>query len=93
MVWFTVEPSDRKKTSWGYLNSLNAVRDAGPFFGAGIQLAAAVVLMFFLGRWLDSQFETSPWLMLVGIVFGVGAGLYNFIRTVQRVEKRETEKK
>ena len=93
MVWFRVEPGDRKKTSWGNLNSLNAFRDAGPFFGAGIQLAAAVVLMFFLGRWLDSQFETSPWLMLGGIVFGVGAGLYNFIRTVQQLEKKSTDKK
>jgi len=69
----------------------NALRSAGPIFGSGIQLAATVVLMFFIGRWLDREFGTDPWLMLAGIFFGLGAGLYNFIKIVQRVEKKKTK--
>jgi ATP synthase protein I len=65
-----------------------AMRKAGPLFGSGIQLAASVVLMYFLGRWADEAYNTKPWLMLVGIFFGIGAGLFNFIKIVNRLEKK-----
>ena len=50
-------------------------------FSSGIQLAISVVVMFFAGRWADDKFNTSPWLLIGGVLFGVGAGLYNFIKT------------
>ncbi len=83
-------PKDDREHS-GFSIYGNALRSAGPIFGSGIQLAATVVLMFFIGRWLDRQFGTDPWLMLVGIFFGLGAGLYNFVKIVQRVDKKKTE--
>ena len=80
--------SDPKHTSddESSTNSFKAVRAAGPLLGAGIQMAAAVVLMFFVGRWLDSKFGTDPWLMITGIMFGVAGGLTSFIRTASRVD-------
>ena len=68
-----------------------ALRSAGPLFGSGIQLAAAVVVMFFIGRWLDDKFGSTPWMMIVGIFFGLGAGLYNFMKIVGSVDKQEAE--
>lgn len=68
-----------------------AMRSAAPLLTAGIQLAASVVLMLFVGRWLDAKFGTTPWLMIVGIFFGLGAGLYQFIRTVGAVGRQEAE--
>ena len=78
-----------KKAGGGFESPFKAFRTAGPLFGSGIQLAAAVVLMFFFGRWLDANFSTNPWLMIVCVMIGVGGGLFHFIRTVSEVEKEE----
>lgn len=40
------------------------------------QMAAAILLGLFLGRWLDGQFGTEPILLVVGTLFGVFSGLY-----------------
>jgi len=68
-----------------------AMRSAAPLLNAGIQLAASVVLMLFLGRWLDGRFGCAPWLMITGIFFGLGAGMFQFIRTVGAVDRQEAE--
>jgi F0F1-type ATP synthase assembly protein I len=44
-------------------------------------MAAGTVFMGFLGYLLDQHWSSQPWLMVVGIFFGAGAGLYLFIRT------------
>jgi len=79
------------KDNSGFSSYGKAVRAAGPLFGSGIQMAAAVVIMFFVGRWLDDVFNCKPWLMIVGIFFGFGAGLYNFIKIVSNVDKDKTK--
>jgi ATP synthase protein I len=56
---------------------------------ASIQLAAAVILMLFLGRWLDGKFGTAPWLMLAGLTVGFAAGLYAFLRSVQKLANND----
>jgi ATP synthase protein I len=75
----------------GFSSYGKAIRAAGPLFGSGIQLAASVVIMLFIGRWLDGIFSSTPWLMIVGIFFGFGAGLYNFVRIVNKVEQDKTK--
>jgi ATP synthase protein I len=64
-------------------------RSLGPLLGSGIQLAASVIIMFFIGRWLDDRCGTTPWLMVTGIFIGIGAGLTSFIRTVNEMEKKK----
>jgi F0F1-type ATP synthase assembly protein I len=83
-----------KKADRGLGNSFKAFRVAGPLFGSGIQLAAAVTLFFFIGRWLDGKFGTEPWLMLAGALIGAGGGMYRFIKTAMEIgaeEDREEE--
>jgi F0F1-type ATP synthase assembly protein I len=58
-----------------------SLKSAGLLFGSGMQLAVSVAVMFFLGRWADEKLNTAPWLLIGGVLFGVGAGLYNFIKT------------
>lgn len=86
-----MENPEQKKNDSGFSSYVRAIRAAGPLFGSGIQLAASVVLMFFIGRWLDSLCNSAPWLMIVGLFFGFSAGLYNFIKIVGKVEKDKTK--
>jgi ATP synthase protein I len=68
-------------------------KEVGPYLGTGVQLAATVVIMFFLGRWLDGLAGTEPLFTLLFSLFGIAAGLYNFIKTVLALSKSENEKR
>lgn len=70
--------------------------DVAPYLGLGTQLAATIVLMFFLGKWLDEKFEIFPLLTIGLSFFGGFAGIYNFIKSVLNINeknKREQESK
>ena len=84
---------DDKKAGQGPENSFKAFRGAGPLLGSGVQLAAAVVLFFFAGRWLDDSLGTAPWLTLVCSLAGAGGGLYTFIKTALEIGQQATGKK
>lgn len=66
-----------------------SIRGFAPYLGLGTQLAATMVLMFFVGWWLDGKFETLPLFTLVFSLLGAGAGLYNFIKTVLELNKKK----
>jgi ATP synthase protein I len=59
----------------------------GPYLGLGLQLAATVIVMVFLGIWLDGKFDTSPWLTVIFSFLGIASSLYNFIKTVLKSYK------
>lgn len=71
-------------------NSLaKTYRDVGPYLGLGTQLAATMVLMYFLGDWLDKKFDLTPALTIGFSLFGGFAGIYNFIKTVLNLNKKK----
>jgi F0F1-type ATP synthase assembly protein I len=49
---------------------IESYKDVGPYLGLGTQLAATIVLMLFLGRWLDSKFDTEPILTILFAFLG-----------------------
>lgn len=53
----------------------------------GLELGIAVIVGLLGGMWLDKQFGTTPWLMLLFLVFGLVAGFRNVLRAVDRAEK------
>lgn len=67
------------------------IADFAPFLTIGMQLAFAVVGFFFLGRWLDGAFDTAPWLMIVGLLFGTTGGFIAFFRAAMLMAKKEDE--
>ncbi len=81
--------NDDKKGGGQYSKFVN---DSGPFIGSGIQLAAAVVIMYFIGRWVDTKFESTPWGMTICLFFGVAAGMVKFIRDVLAFDKKKQSK-
>jgi len=64
-------------------------KEAGPYLGLGIQLAATIVLLILAGSWLDGKFNCSPWLTVSLGLFGGFAGTYNLIKTVIELGKKQ----
>ncbi len=60
-----------------------------PYLTLGAQLAATVVVFFFIGKYADEYFGTKPWLMIVMIMVGVIGGMIKFFRTVIELSKKE----
>ncbi len=67
----------------------NFYKGVGPYLGLGLQLAVTVIVMVFLGIWLDDQFLTKPILTIVFAFLGVFAGLYTFIKSVLKAGNDE----
>ena len=77
----------------GRKNWSKSIRDVEPLLGIGIQMAATIVVMYFIGRWLDRMWNSAPWAMVASLFFGASAGLYQFIKTSLDFSKKELEKK
>jgi len=55
-------------------------RKSGMAYAAGFTLFASVAGFTGLGLLIDKWFQTSPWFLVIGIVLGSIAGLYQFVR-------------
>ena len=82
------DPETAKQAGNPEENRGSALRNVGLLFGSGTQLAISVAVMFFLGRWADEKLHTAPWLLIGGVLVGVGAGLASFIRTAMSLDDR-----
>jgi ATP synthase protein I len=62
----------------------NAWRDVGMFSGIGFAFAVFVFGGFFLGRWLDGFFGSSPWLAFAGGLCGFLAAIIELINMLRK---------
>jgi F0F1-type ATP synthase assembly protein I len=67
--------SEKDDQNWGKLLAL------------GVEMAAAVLLGLFVGRWLDRKFDWTPWGTLIGAMLGVATGMYMLIKDAIRLNK------
>lgn len=70
----------------------SAMRELAPYMSLGTQLTITVLLMWGIGRWIDSSYNTTPWWTAAMLVVGSIVGLTNFIRSVLRLTKRSSAK-
>ncbi|MBI3629909.1 MAG: AtpZ/AtpI family protein [Candidatus Rokubacteria bacterium] len=73
----TTEPDP---SQWRALGSLAQV---------GMTFVVSTVLGLAGGYWADRWLGTSPWLLLLGLGFGIAAGFVNLFRAVRDAEERE----
>jgi F0F1-type ATP synthase assembly protein I len=59
----------------------------------GFALVIATVIGLVAGYWLDRWLGTAPWLMLIGLGFGIAAGFVNLFRSVNRAERELDDSK
>ncbi len=62
----------------------NWLRGAGAFTGVGLTLAISTGLGTWGGYWLDGRWHTFPWLTLVGLFLGMGAGFLEMAQLLKR---------
>jgi F0F1-type ATP synthase assembly protein I len=66
-------------------------KEVGPYLGLGMQLAVTVTAMVFIGVWVDKQTDKKPLFTIIFSLFGIFAGLYNFLKTVLSGSKKEKD--
>ncbi|MBW1980864.1 MAG: AtpZ/AtpI family protein [Deltaproteobacteria bacterium] len=50
----------------------------------GLTIVLATFIGLALGLWLDKVFDTSPWLTILFLIFGIIAGFRNFFRYMSK---------
>lgn len=71
--------------------SARRTRLIGLLGGIPTTLAAAILIGFFFGRWVDDKFETTPWFQLAGVTLGLIAAIRSTRRLLKRAEKEMDE--
>ena len=48
----------------------------------GLEFTGAILAGLFAGHWLDRRWGTGPWLVVVGVFVGAGAGFFGLYRSL-----------
>ena len=62
------------------------MRTLGYVSTVGISMAAAIAIGALLGLWLDKKYGTEPWLLIVGLGFGVAAAFRNLYLMYKKIK-------
>jgi len=65
--------------------------DALSASSVGLELGISVIVSLVIGIYMDRWLGTTPWLMLVWMVFGLAAGFRGVLRAVARAERAAQE--
>ena len=68
---------------------IKTYKEIAPFLTLGMQLAVTITVMFFIGKWIDDKYETTPVWIIIFTFAGAIGGLYNFIKTVLDYNKKK----
>lgn len=49
----------------------------------GVDMAVCVVAGVYLGKYIDGLLATKPWFMMLGLLLGLGVGVYSVYRIVR----------
>lgn len=74
------EKPPNKVTAWRQVGLLSSI----PFI-----LALAPIVGYFLGKYLDTKFRTSPWLGFILLILGFVAGVRETINIVKLSQRED----
>ena len=73
-------------------NHRQGVRGAGHYIDLGLQFAVAIGLGVALGYYLDTKWNTTPIMLILGVLLGAAAGFLNIYRAVFPSKRDENDK-
>ena len=65
----------------------------GIAFRVGVELISALTVGTAIGWWLDKWLNSSPWMLILFILLGFLAGIWNTYKVAKGLELRKNEKK
>lgn len=65
------------------------IRQLADASSVGLQFVLSIFIGVLFGRWLDQAFDSSPWLTLIFLVFGIAAGFLNYYRFAVKQQKED----
>jgi F0F1-type ATP synthase assembly protein I len=69
------------------------MREAGPYFGLGIELTISMVFFVIVGYFADQWLGTTPWLLILGIALSIVATGFTLGRVVRESNRASAAKK
>lgn len=66
---------------------ISTIKAIGALSTVGFSFVLAIVLGVAGGYYLDRWLGTSPWLFMLGFLFGLAAGVLNVVRTSRKFLK------
>ncbi|MBL4893363.1 MAG: AtpZ/AtpI family protein [Emcibacter sp.] len=57
------------------------------------ELVSGLIVGMVIGWFLDKALGTKPWLLIVFIFLGLGAGIFNVLRAAKQIEETEARKR
>lgn len=76
----------------GVIMDIKAVRNLAYITQVAFIMLTPIIGCIYLGNWLDEKFATSPWILMFGILIGVGTAfmsLYKFVMSVTREQEKK----
>ena len=64
-------------------------RQAGQTGAVGLEIAVAIAIGYFGGRYLDGKLHTTPWLSWIGFGAGVGAAIKALVRVTRQYMRQQ----
>lgn len=62
-------------------------RELAVYSSLGFSIALSIFIGLAAGIYLDSRFETHPWLTLIFLGFGIAAGFRNIALVLKKIRK------
>lgn len=62
-----------------------SVKSLWRFASLGTEFTAIILFFILGGSWLDQRYNTSPILLMTGMVLGFGMGLYHIIKRTRDI--------
>ncbi len=61
-----------------------SLKSLGKYSHLGVTIGVSVAGMTYLGSYLDKKFDTSPFLLIVGLIWGFGGSMYYLVRVLNK---------
>jgi hypothetical protein len=62
-------------------------KDIGRYGGVGIEFLLTILIVSWLGHWLDGRYSLHGWGLSVGFLLGVAVAFRNLIRVAGRMQR------